>query len=235
MSSVRKKRPLQIPLDFPLESALGREDLIESTANTLALSVIDAWPDWPGRILVVAGPVGSGKSHLAAVWAHNSKAEIHQASELTENAARLVNSVSQGANLVLEDLGEGPIDQNGLFHLVNAINQGKGFCLITTRQWPGAWEIDLPDLKSRVRSFQITELKEPDDILLKQVMVKLFADRQLMVNDGVIEYCAVRMERSLQSAGHLVDVIDRISLAGKTPVTRAIASRALSMIETGET
>ena len=233
MSSVKKNKPSQIPLDLKLDSQVGRDDLIESPANSLALSAIDSWPDWPGRIMVIAGPVGSGKTHLALSWAAASATRVCPAETLKEHISDLVELASSGGSLVLEDLGEAPIDQNALFHLVNAINQGNGYCLITSRQWPGAWKVDLPDLKSRIGAFQIAELKEPDDALLKQVMVKLFADRQMIVNDGVVEYCAIRMERSLQSAGILVDTIDRLSLAGKSPVSRSVAAKALAMIESG--
>lgn len=221
----------QIPLRLPVNSALGREDLIESPANATALAMVDAWPEWPGRLTILAGPAGSGKSHIASVWAGMAEAQSCPANALDHHAARLVKIASSGTNVVLEDAGRGGYEEAALFHLINAVREGGGYCMITSRSWPRRWDVKLPDLLSRLKAAQLVELKQPDDALLRQVMLKLFADRQLLVEPRVVEYCVKRMERSLEAAARLVAAIDADALAAHAKVSRSVAARALDTLD----
>lgn len=213
----------QIPLDLPVASAEARDDLIVSPANMHAVDFIDAWPDWPGPVVVLAGPVGSGKSHMARIWAAQSQATVLAMETLEEAGPELTETSA----VVLEDARGGAIPQTALFHLLNHVRAVGGHCLITSRQWPTAWQVSLPDLESRLRAAQLVELAEPDDAMLRQVIVKLFADRQVAVDPGVVDYVVTRMERSLGAAGRLVAEMDREALARSARVTRAIAASAL--------
>ncbi|MEL7428724.1 MAG: hypothetical protein AAFN43_01870 [Pseudomonadota bacterium] len=217
----------QLPLDLSHQVSLHRDDLIESNANHTAIAMVDAWPDWPGSVTVLAGPVGSGKTHIASVWAGLAEAQTIVASQFGKDHERWVAAASEGNNLLIEDMGEGFDTENGLFHLLNAIKTSGAFCLITSRSWPREWDIKLPDLRSRLMAAQLVELAEPDDILLQQVMVKLFADRQLNVEPSVVDYCVVRMERSLESAARLVEAIDKTALSSRRMISRNTASLAL--------
>ncbi len=140
-----------------------------------------------------------------------------------------------GRNILVEDLGsddllEREIDETALFHLFNLVRQEKTHMLVTSRSWPQAWGIKLPDLMSRLRSAQLVELNEPDDDLLRQVIVKLFADRQLNIDLSVVEYLVNRMERSLGAANGIVDWMDKNSLARGSRISRKLASEALEQI-----
>lgn len=221
----------QLSLDLSHQSALRREDLIESPANAVAISMIDAWPEWPGKVTVLAGPVGSGKSHIAGVWAELAGAEIVSCSKLSEEIDGLISHSESGGNVLVEDAGHSVLDQDKLFHLLNSIRQGGGFCMITSRAWPVEWRVTLKDLTSRLKAAQLVELQEPDDMLLRLVMLKLFSDRQVMVDEKVLDYCVVRMERSLGAAAKLVAAIDAEALARKSPVTRMTASTALEKLQ----
>jgi chromosomal replication initiation ATPase DnaA len=223
----------QIPFNLTHENAVRREDLVETPANELAVSVIDAWPDWPGFLTILAGPVGSGKSHLASIWATTSEAVTVSACDLPSVLDELVTGMADRACVVVEDMDEKVIDQNALFHVLNAVRQVGGHCLVTSRSWPLSWNVTLADLSSRLKTAQLVELREPDDLLLKMVMMKLFADRQIAVDDKVLDYCVVRMERSLESAARLVAEIDAESLARQSSVTRATAANALQKLGMG--
>lgn len=216
----------QIPLELPVESAQAREDLIVSPSNRQAVDFIDAWPDWPGTLAVLAGPVGSGKSHMAAVWAARAGARNLPMARIEA----IGDEVEALENVVLEDAREGAIPEMALFHLINHLRACGGHCLITSRQWPTAWQVELPDLVSRLRAAQLVELAEPDDLLLRQVIVKLFSDRQIAVDPGVVDYLVTRMERSLGAAGELVAEMDREALARGAKVTRTIAASALKSL-----
>ncbi len=220
----------QLPLDLSVPVAHTREDLIQSSANEMAIAMVDAWPEWPGRVSVLAGPVGAGKTHIASVWADKAKAVSCQSINLSNRLDEFVKLASQGGNFLVEDVGSGLIDETAMFHFLNAVKQGTGYCLMTSRSWPVEWNVELADLASRLKAVQVFELSEPDDVLLRHVMMKLFADRQLTVDDKIIEYCVLRMERSLESAGRLVEAIDEEAMSRKSSISRTTASQALERL-----
>lgn len=218
----------QLAFDLSASGSTQREDLIESPANATAIAMIDAWPDWPGAITILAGPVGSGKSHIASVWARMSDAAMVEAHLIKADNTDLLGQAGAGRPILIENMGALPVDETTLFHLLNLIRENAGFALITSRFWPKEWELQLPDLRSRLMAAQLVELQEPDDLLLKQVMVKLFADRQLQIDAAVIDYCALRMERSLETAARLVEAMDKFALSEKSVISRKTAAKALA-------
>lgn len=217
----------QIPLDLPANDAFGRDDWITGAANALAAQMIDAWPDWPGNLVVLCGPAGVGKSHLARVWADMAEARIVRMDDVR------AGWMPAESCLVIEDARAGRIDEAALFACLNHLRTQGGYCLITSRVLPGGWNVKLPDLVSRLRAAQIARLEEPDDDLLKQVIVKLFADRQIQVAPDVVGYLVDRMERSLGVAVQLVADIDREALSRGVPVTKRLAAGALERKNAG--
>ncbi|MEM9277264.1 MAG: hypothetical protein AAGA76_01675 [Pseudomonadota bacterium] len=220
----------QLPFDLSHAPSAKREDLIESAANATAIAMIDAWPEWPGRLTVLAGPVGSGKSHIANAWIDLAGGMICDIADVGELMPKVQSCLDSGGNVVLEDAGPERINETDLFHLINSVRQAKTYCLVTSRSWPLEWKIQLPDLVSRLRAAQVVELLEPDDLLLKQVMIKLFADRQLIIDEKVVDFCVLRMERSLETAAKLVSAIDAEALSRKSPISRSIAGKALEKL-----
>lgn len=218
--------PRQLPLVLPHEAALGRDDYLVGKSNRAAFELLGTWPEWPAPVVILAGPVGSGKTHLVEAFHAETGAAVVKASELTSEA---VADLVTGEAVVVEDAHRG-IDETALFHLLNAARQAGVPVLITSRTWPTAWGITLPDLMSRLRAAAPIEIEEPDDDLLRRVLVKLFADRQIAIDLGVVDYLVVRMERSLGVAMKVVDAIDRESLAGRAKITKPLAGRVLENV-----
>lgn len=214
----------QLTFDLPHLSATGAEDYMVSVANQAACDVVEAWPAWPAPALVLCGPAGSGKSHLAAIWAGRSGARRLAARELT--ADRVAGLIDASA-LAVEDIDRGLGDEQALFHLLNQARDGRITLLVTLRTEPGALEIALPDLRSRLRALPVVQIGAPDDALLQALLVKLFADRQLRVDPKVVAYLAVHMERSADAAVKTVAEIDRIAMATHRKATPALAGQAL--------
>jgi len=217
--------PRQLILDLAHRQALGAEDFLVSRSNAAAVELIDRWPDWPHPASVVIGTQGSGKSHLAHVWQLSSSAGLVAASALTDAT---VAALADGGALVVEDLDRGIAEEQALFHLLNRARESKLAVLLTSRVAPGDLAFAIPDLRSRMRALPLVEVQPPDEALLKAVLVKLFADRQLNVEPPVIEYLGVRMERSMETANRLVATIDRLALAMHRKVTKPLAAEALA-------
>jgi len=219
-----REMPKQLAFDLPLDPRFGAEDFLVSPSNEQAYGLIESWPDWPDTILLLVGPRGSGKSHLASIWATNARAWTIDATGITQD--NVPHLVSNGA-LAIEDMDRGERNEAALFHLLNLAREKKASLLITGETPPDRWGLRTPDLLSRLRLAPSVSLEAPDDALLKAVLVKLFVDRQLVVDTSVVDYIALRIERSLAKASELVALLDREALSRGRRVSRAIAAEIL--------
>ena len=213
----------QLAFDLPSTAAMTRADFFVSPSNAVALQVVEGWQSWPGRKLLLIGPEGSGKTHLARVWAGLADAVILDARTLAEvDLAPLA-----GTPVAVEDADHvPPAAEAALFHLHNIVTPG-GALLLTAKAPPRDWGLALPDLISRMQAAPLARLEAPDDALLSAVLVKLFADRQVAVPPNLIPYLISRMPRSVGAARTLVTALDARSLAGARPITRALAGEVL--------
>ncbi|MEP9379413.1 chromosomal replication initiator DnaA [Aquabacter sp. CN5-332] len=218
----------QLPLDLPAAPGLRREDFLEAPSNSAALALIDSYPDWPALVVCLVGAPGTGKSHLAAVFAERAGAKIVKAADLAR--ADVPDALSTGA-LVVEDVAPGGFDEAALFHVLNLAKETRAHVLMTARSAPSGFTLATPDLASRLRAVPKVEIAPADDALLAAVLVKLFADRQIPVDEGTVHYLLARMERSVAGAEALVKAIDRAALAARRPVTRAFAADVLRASE----
>jgi chromosomal replication initiation ATPase DnaA len=216
--------PRQLALALDHAESFAREDFLGGPSNAAALALIDAWPDWPARSVILCGPEGSGKSHLAAVWGEAAGARFLAARALDE--AAVPAALATGA-LVIEDLAAGAFDERALFHLVNLAREERAFVLFTARSAPAGWSYAVRDLGSRIKAIPVVTLAAPDDVLLRAVLVKLFADRQLAVDESLISYIAPRIERSFAAARATVARLDREAMRQKRPLTRVLAAEIL--------
>jgi chromosomal replication initiation ATPase DnaA len=214
-------------LAFDLEPAenFSRDDFIRGAGNAAALDLIDSWPDWPARAVAIVGPEGAGKSHLAAIWADAAGARRLASRALDESAVPA--ALATGALALECGTGDTDLDERALFHILNLVKEQGGFLLLTARTAPAAWPIGLPDLASRLRAVPVVTLAAPDDAMLRAVLVKLFADRQIAVDEALISYLVVRIERSFAAARAIVATLDREALRRQRPVTRALAGEIL--------
>ena len=212
----------QLVLDLPHRPALGREDFLVSESNAEAVAAIDSWPDWPRSGLVLTGPAGSGKSHLAGVWCTRSGAVAMQAPDIHGEADVSVKA------MVIDRMDEG-IDEVYLFHQLNRAVAGEIYLLLSARLPVAEWPLAVADVISRVRALPVARLDAPDDALMEAVMAKLFADRQLDVDAAVIGYLCRRLERSFDAIGRAVEDLDRAALGERRRITRQFAGSVLSL------
>lgn len=193
----------QLPFDLGSRSAYGREDFWVSACNAEAVAWLDRWPDWPGPLLVLTGPEGSGKTHLTHVF----RQRVGDGAVIRDDIDRLLGDAA-GYQL-----------EQDLFHAwTRARDQGQPL-LLTAQKPPAAWGIRLEDLRSRVAAAPLVRLGAPDDELMAVVMTKMFADRQLFVPQDVVSYMLKRIERSFTAIGRMVAAVDARALAEKRAVT----------------
>lgn len=214
----------QLNLTLPVRTALGRDDFFVSPANAMALGLVDSWPNWPGGKMVLAGPIGSGKTHLVHVWAAISGGQIVSARDLSED---MVPALAQCHVAVedIPDIAENAPAQKALFHLHNLVLAEGHTLLLTGATEPKHWGLSLPDLMSRMQGTSVARLEQPDDMLLSVVLAKLFADRQLTPHPDTIPYLTKHMDRSFEAAQRIVEQLDQLSLSEQRPITRTLARR----------
>ncbi len=219
----------QLPLDFKHPASSARDDLVVSSPLDAAIGLIDRWPAWPSPVVILAGPTGSGKTHLANIWKERTGARPIDARAGGEPPEHPVDT----GPLLIEDIDRQGFDETRLFHLINTVAQNATHLLITTRAWPAAWPVTLPDLRSRLKAATVVEIGEPDDLLLAQVIEKLFADRQIAVDPKIVSYLVQRMERSLDVAQEIVDRVDALALARRARISRALVAEVLGQWDDG--
>ncbi len=213
--------PRQLVLALDHAVSFAREDFLPGPSNAAALALIERWPDWPDRIMALVGPQGSGKSHLAAIWAQAAGARVLAAKLLDDTA--LPAALATGA-LVVEDLEAAGLDERALFHLLNLAREERAYVLLTARSAPAGFPVTIRDLGSRLRVLPSVALASPDDGLLRALIVKLAADRQLAVDAALVNYLANRIERSVAAANAAVARLDEEAMRQHRPVTRALAA-----------
>jgi chromosomal replication initiation ATPase DnaA len=212
--------PRQLALALDHAESYAREDFLSGASNEAALALIESWPDWPARAVALVGPEGSGKTHLATIWAAAAGARVVSGRHLGETD--LPGALATGA-LVVEDAAAAS-DERALFHLINLAREEDAFLLFTARNAPTLWPATLPDLVSRLRALPVVTLDAPDDGLLRGVLFKVAADRQLALDDSVVRYLLTRIERSPAAARAIIIALDKEALRQARAPSRALAA-----------
>lgn len=215
----------QLTFDLPHRAALGAEDFLVSDCNRAAVKLIDAWPQWSDQVQLLIGPPASGKTHLARVWQALSGARALSPDKLRMD---FVDGMEAGTPLVVEDADRTACEDKALFHLVNLARENRLFVLLTARCAPIRWRLLLPDLLSRLNAVPAVEIGPPDEALIRTVMLKHFADRQLDIDPKVLTYLSLHVDRSLAAAAAAVAAIDRAALATRRKISRQLVSEVLA-------
>ncbi|MDE0943927.1 MAG: DnaA/Hda family protein [Alphaproteobacteria bacterium] len=225
--------PAQLTLDLSVRQARGRADFLVTESNADAVAWLDRWPDWPGPAICLYGPENCGKSHLAHLWRERAQgrigARLIQPADLTgDTVPELAGQGAIAIDYADCDMAAGIVSWEPLLHLYNLLAEQGGHLLIAARLPPKQWSIGLPDLRSRLLAAASVGILPPDDPLLMAVMAKMFADRQVRVNQDVLTYLAARIERSFLAAEQAVVQLDKASLSGNRAITVPLARAALA-------
>jgi len=219
-----REAPRQYPLELPHARRFGPDDYLVCDANASAHALVASWPNWPDRVLLLVGEEGAGKSHLAEIW--RLAADATAAADAADATRLLIER--PGRALLLDDADREGADEDALFHLLNTVRERGGDLLLTARSAPSLLWPALPDLASRLRALPVARLDQPDDAMVKAVLVKMLDDRQLRVEAEVVDFIARRSDRSLGAVRRVVAELDRESLARGRAVGRGLAADVLA-------
>jgi chromosomal replication initiation ATPase DnaA len=211
--------PRQLALALDHRESYAREDFLSGAGNEAALKLIESWPDWPASAVALVGPEGSGKSHLASIWAATAGARMISGRALTQSG--LLAALATGA-LVIEEAPSA--DERALFHLINLAREEQAYLLFTARSVPSVWPVDIADLASRLRALPAVTLRAPDDAMLRGLIIKLAADRQLTFDESIVRYLLSHIERTFAATRAAVIALDNEALRQGRPATRALAA-----------
>jgi len=224
----------QLTFDLALPPpTFARGDFVVAEGNREALAWIDRWPDWPAPALALSGPTGSGKTHLARIWAQQVSAAVLDAADLQDKSVADLATLSEAHATILVDHAD-RAPERALFHLYNLMRERRGHLLLVADEPPARWHIKLPDLASRLRAAPAVAVAPPDDELLGSIILKQLGDRQLHAGPGVVQYLVARMERSGEAARRVVAALDRRALSERREIDRRLAADVLEEL-LGET
>ena len=216
----------QKTLNFGHKDDHSVKNLYKSTCNEVAINFIYGWPKTSinNNIFCIYGPTGSGKTHISKVWMEKSNAVIFKC--LSDLSFDCFNNFDR--NLIFEDVAPNKNwPENLLFEFINEIKSTRLSLLITCNLDPLKLKWKTKDLISRFTSFTNIEIKLPDDILIRKLLIKQFADRQLSLDSEQIEYISKRIERSYSSIIRIVDRVDNLALQHKKAISKNIIKEAI--------
>jgi chromosomal replication initiation ATPase DnaA len=225
----------QLIFPFPEKVDHAVEAFIVAPSNSHAFDWIERWPDWPFVALVLVGPAGCGKTHLATLWQGRSGAPVTDLA--TAGIEQMAALTAGGAPILVEDCDRMLDDTQGerpLLQLYNLAKETGSRLMLTARRPPSQWRLALPDLKSRLNSAMVVAIDPPDDELLGSVATKLFDDKQIEVKEEVVAYLLTRCERTVASVARAVETLNEISKERQRPITVPMAREVLFQSEDEE-
>jgi chromosomal replication initiation ATPase DnaA len=219
-------KPRQLALDLPVRVARDREDFLVTPSNASAVALLDQWPNWPSHAALIVGPAGSGKSHLCHVFATIAGAEIISVGSLTVEAV----AGHMEKPVVAVEMNNASFNESAMFHLLNRARQTGGHVLLTAQQPATQWGVKLPDLASRLGALPVIIIAAPDDELMHGVLLKHFADRQLVPQPSAMTYILQRIPRDLDAVARLAAELDRRALEERKALSRPFVAKVLTEV-----
>lgn len=213
----------QLALPFAHEPQFVAADFLAAGSNAEALAWLAPDSGWPQRRLALWGPEGCGKTHLLHVWAARAGARLLAGPALPREPAPPDGPVA------VDDADAAA--ERPLLHLLNALEEAGLPVLLAARTPPARWRTALPDLASRLRAVTAAEIHVPDDSLLRALLARLLAERQLAVTESVQDWLRLRLPRTPAAIREAAARLDRAALIARGRVSQRIAADVLRSME----
>ena len=225
---------IQLLFDLKKKKIYEKDDFLVSDSNKEAYQLINRWPNWSSRKIIIFGDSGTGKTHLSRIWQKKTSAIILNLNKFKK--IRFDNFFLKKNIFIIENISnffdkikkkdKDNLEKN-LLHFYNLIEEKKGYLILTALNSPKFWKINLPDLKSRILSSIIVKINKPNDELLSSVLVKLFLDKQILIDKKIIKFIVYRSERSFTNLQNIVNKIDKQSLITKKKINISFVKKLI--------
>ena len=208
------KKNVQLSLNLKKKGIYEKDDFLVSSSNKEAYKLVNSWPEWRSRKIIIFGDSGTGKTHLSKIWQKNTSAIILNLNQLKK--IKFESFFKKKNIFIIENISDffdkiNKKEKNNLekqlLHFYNLIEEKKGYLLLTSLIAPKLWKISLPDLKSRILSSIAVKIKKPNDQLLSSVLIKLFVDKQILIDKKIIKFIVYRSEHSFANLENIVNKI----------------------------
>ena len=216
------KNSKQLYFDMPDKTALGIEDYIITESNSFAFDLISRMIKGEINQGVISGPSFSGKTHLSKILIKNIGS--NESLYIDRDYKNIIERVGSSNLIVIENIDKVLEDRSeeDLFHIINFTKESDKKLLMTSGKSISNIEFKLEDLKSRLNAILEAKIMQPDDELMKLVLIKIFNDKQLLINPNVINFLKSRLERSYKSINDFIEKIDKFSLEKGKKITIAL-------------
>ena len=211
-------------LDFSISESFDENDYYVSKCNYFAKSIIETWPKWDKKIVNLTGEKHSGKTHLSNIFKLKSNALYLNASNINDQTLK---KIKLSNNVIIEDLNE-TFDEKLLYSILYLVEQDNKYLLISSKIPLDTMKFSLPDLISRLKNCIIAKIEQPDDELIYAIILKSFSDRQIKLDNKVIDYIIKRIDRSYSKMQEFIYKIDELSLKKKKSINFKIIKEIIN-------
>lgn len=213
----------QFLLNFKTKPEYNAIDFFVSSSNKNAYQWIRKWPNWPSSMISLYGPQGSGKTHLAHVWQEITHANFYSLSDLKNE--NIEDFFDNQMCLIIDNI-DWEKHEKLLFHLYNIAKSKKGFVLIVSESSPETWNINLPDLKSRLNSIPKCRIDSPDKQLRQALIQKLFTDHQISLSEDIQNKILKLAPPTFVGTQNYVEKVCQLSFAEKKKISPTLIKKA---------
>ena len=204
----------QLIIKFDHQNNFKDDDFYVSRSNKNTFDMLNSWPNWEKNFLNITGDKYSGKSHLINIFIKKFKGIKINAKVLNDED---LSQIKVHENVILEDLNE-KVNEKLVYSLFNIIDIDNKFIIVTSNDPITDINFSLVDLKSRTKNFIIQKIEKPDDDLIFALILKNLSDRQILINEKLINFIIKRIDRSYSNIFNFIYKIDELSLKKKKPI-----------------
>ncbi len=211
-------------LELGIHESFDENDYYVSKSNYFAKNIIDTWPKWEKKIVNLTGVKYSGKTHLSTIFKTKTGALYLTGDNINNQTLR---QIKLSNNVIIENLNES-VNEKLLYSIFNLIEQDNKYLLISSIKAVDTMKFSLPDLVSRLKNCIIAKIEQPDDDLIYAIILKSFSDRQIKLDNKIIDYIIKRIARSYSKMHDFIYKIDELSLKKKKSINFKIIKEIIS-------
>ena len=211
-------------LDFGISESFDENDYYVSKSNYFAKNILETWPQWGKKIVNLTGEKYSGKTHLSTIFKIKSNA-LYLGSKNIENST--LKNIKLSNSIIIEDL-DNKFDETLLYSIFNLVEQDNKYLLISSNKPVDTLSFSLPDLVSRLKNCIIANIEQPDDDLIYAIILKSFSDRQIKLDNKIVDYIIKRIARSYSKMHEFIYKIDELSLKKRKSINFKIIKEIVS-------